>query len=182
LWLQFDVLVECSQGVFESGVSRGTFRRIADGYFTPTVLRLWSNGEGPPETAVKAECLVAVPPGSSGDVPIFGERWTRVFEWFNDFSEIPSRAWDEVHARVLSDERTKTAVAHGVSRATAESERRLRTLARVRDLSTWRTEPVDNEIERLLALAGDLIAGIEEPTLRCIAVGAYVLADSRTQL
>lgn len=177
LWFQFDLLFESDVPSVDDALSvpARTLRRIGDGYLPPRTLRLWSDGLRPPEADFKANFLTAVPDGSSGDVPISGERWSRVLEWLPDFSVRAGKAWQEVKARASVDGRTRSAVADALERLRIEFDQRERTLERVRAVEGWRAELVDEDLVRLRWTRDRLRAGIEQPALRCIAVGAYVL-------
>jgi ATP-dependent helicase HepA len=178
LWFQFDVLVETSVPSQDPApVTVETLRRIGDGYLSPQMLQLWSDGRRPPEADFKVSFLTSIPPGSTGDVPLYGDRWSHVLEWFPGFAATVEAAWEELAARVRRDARTRSSLADALTRLGLEFDERKRTLQRVRSVQGLRAEFVEDELSRLRLTRDQLVAGIENPSIRCIAAGAYVLAD-----
>lgn len=178
LWFQFELLVETSAASGDHpSVPVGTLRRVGDGYLSPQMLQLWSDGNRPPEADFKRSVLNSIPQGSAGDFALYGGRWSRVLEWAPDFAVKANAAWEEAAARVLRDARTRSSVTKALRRLRVDFGDRERTLERIRAVRGLRAEFVDEELNRLRLMRDQLAAGIEDPSVRCVAVGAYVLTE-----
>jgi len=175
LWFQFDLLLELSTGESKPDwpVATRELRRTGDRYLAPKVYVRWSDGQQSPDAEFRETHLENDLKGNQRVV--YGPLWSTVLDLFPDYSELTIGAFEQAKEQVASKRESQEETETALAELKHDFDASLRSLKRVREIDAQRHSEIDAEIKRLKWLKKKIRSGIEEPSLRCMSAGAYIL-------
>lgn len=178
LWLACDFIIEFDTSGLgrESAAVRRRIRRRGDALLPPTVVRTWTDTNGPAAPEM-IERELAAPFDARSDQVVRGQLWAHVLSELPDWRELCRLSGDAARAHLNTSSAVSNASAAAVERASKEVQAR-RDVLRARSLrlpSAAERSSAQREMESEDLLGQALINGVGKPLTSIIACGAVIL-------